>query len=424
MYVNFRCKVRIGGTLSEWYNMTCGIHQGGYLSLVKYISFINSLITNLEESGLCSVIKPLTTSPVSYADDLATASTAKCNVDLIMQIAYKHSCKWRYRFNARKSAVLVYGESVSDRKRSQGFRQYKIGEDRVYERLEYDHVGVKACVDKSYTTRTSEKIKKGRRSFFSVTGVGIKRSGINMVTCNLIFWSIIVPITLFGSELWILQDQDMIDIDFFQRQIGRRIQRFHSKSPKETCFRGLGWLRLETYIYAKKVLFLRSILCMNVNSVYRKLLIQRFECFVKNSYVACENVHHSPIFDILRVTVMFNMMSMAARMMKGTHFYSKSSWKKEVWRNAWLIDNNDWINTAPFFRDTYYLSNILNDTNQYLSWWEMSNIQPECIRMCENMSRLECICSFLKSDCSTKALIIAWERVNYVIISKKRTWST
>ena len=142
--------------------MTCGIHQGGYLSLVKYISFINSLVVELENSKLCCVINPLCTTPVSYADDLATTSTAKCNVDLIMQLAYAHSCKWRYRFNARKSAVLVYGESLSDQKKFQVSRQYKIGEDRVYERLDYDHVGVKACTNKTYTTRTMEQIKKGR----------------------------------------------------------------------------------------------------------------------------------------------------------------------------------------------------------------------------------------------------------------------
>ena len=44
MYVNFACCVRIGDMTSNWYKMECGIHQGGYLSLVKYVAFINSLI--------------------------------------------------------------------------------------------------------------------------------------------------------------------------------------------------------------------------------------------------------------------------------------------------------------------------------------------------------------------------------------------
>ena len=85
---------------------------GGYLSLVKYISFIDSLVTELKDSKLCCSIDRLQASPVSYADDLAAACVAKCNVDGIMQTAYRHSCKWRYRFNTRKGAVLVYGEAA------------------------------------------------------------------------------------------------------------------------------------------------------------------------------------------------------------------------------------------------------------------------------------------------------------------------
>ena len=86
--------------------MQCGIHQGGgggYLSLVKYISFIDSLLTELKDSKLCCSIDRLQASPVSYADDLAAACVAKCNVDGIMQTAYRHSCKWRYRFNIPES---------------------------------------------------------------------------------------------------------------------------------------------------------------------------------------------------------------------------------------------------------------------------------------------------------------------------------
>ena len=162
-----------------------------------------------------------------------------------------------------------------------------------------------------------------------------------MATCNLIFWSLIVPITLFGSELWVLQEQDMQDIDCFQRQIGRRIQRFHPWSPTHTSIRGLGWMRLETVIYAKKVLFLRTILCMDDQLIYKKLLVKRLDDFLNNPGVACENKAFSPIFDILRVTMMFGMLGMAINMVNGTHFFSKQCLKRDVWKNAWFIDNEE-----------------------------------------------------------------------------------
>ena len=46
-----------------WYDMKAGIHQGGYLSLLKYIAFIDSLIADLENSGLCCSIEAVSVSP-------------------------------------------------------------------------------------------------------------------------------------------------------------------------------------------------------------------------------------------------------------------------------------------------------------------------------------------------------------------------
>ena len=74
-YAHFRCCVRVGGEDSKWYKMECGIHQGGYLSLVKYTAFINCLIDNLQKSDLCCKIYRIRPSPVGYADDLAASMT-------------------------------------------------------------------------------------------------------------------------------------------------------------------------------------------------------------------------------------------------------------------------------------------------------------------------------------------------------------
>ena len=157
-YMNFNCCVRIGSAMSEWYPMLCGIHQGGYLSLVKYTAFINSLISSLETSGLCSTIYRVPTSPVGYADDVAACTTSKRRMDRMMGIVDSHGKKWRYSFNAKKSAVLVFGETNRERMVGQGNRNFTLGRDRVHERLYYDHVGIKTCVLGDTHVRTEEKV--------------------------------------------------------------------------------------------------------------------------------------------------------------------------------------------------------------------------------------------------------------------------
>ena len=52
-YINFKCCVKLCGDFSKWNKPQCGIHQGGFMSLMKYTVFINSLLVNLKNSGIC-----------------------------------------------------------------------------------------------------------------------------------------------------------------------------------------------------------------------------------------------------------------------------------------------------------------------------------------------------------------------------------
>ena len=72
-------------------------------------------------------------------------------------------------------------------------------------------------------------------------------------------------------------------------------------------------MRLETVIYAKKVLFLRTILSMDKHSICRKLSVSRLEKFLDNTEVSIGNKFYGPLYDIFRVTLMFGMMDMALR---------------------------------------------------------------------------------------------------------------
>ena len=85
------CRVRIHNMFSNCYTMRCGIHQGGYLSLIKYVAYINSLIVTLEESDLCCNIERIRTAPLGYADDVAAASVPKYKMDKILCVVDEHS---------------------------------------------------------------------------------------------------------------------------------------------------------------------------------------------------------------------------------------------------------------------------------------------------------------------------------------------
>ena len=78
--------------------------------------------------------------PVCYADDLASCSTSKHKLDQAIDVVSAHGHTWRYNFNAKKSGIFVYGYV------------------KVVERDSYDHVRIRATIYD--TTGLEERISK------------------------------------------------------------------------------------------------------------------------------------------------------------------------------------------------------------------------------------------------------------------------
>ena len=106
---------------------------------------------------------------------MATATLSKAKTDKVLEVVYSHSLLWRYRYNAAKSAVLVFGETPKEHEIGKKYRMLKLGKERVPEKHTYDHVGVKNFLFYDYSERLDERISKSRRSLNSITSIGIKK---------------------------------------------------------------------------------------------------------------------------------------------------------------------------------------------------------------------------------------------------------
>ena len=397
-YSDFMCRVRIQNQMLEGYPLRCRIHQGGYLSLIKYLAFINSLLVNLENSNLCSTIYGTSVSPLGYADDVASASTSKAQTDQVLKIVYDHSCQWRYKFNPPKSAVVVYGETERENKNNSKYRTYRLGKDVIKEAVNYDHLGLRNnCLGNS-NERTSEQIRKGRKALNAVAGLGLKPGGLSVNACGIIFWAMVIPIIAFACELWVMDDDDIKMLEDFQTYAGRRIQRFDQRSPRATSYVGLGWIRIETFIYIKKLLFVRTIAVLGVDSVYKRIFVNHLNDYIRGKERCNMNRLHSPTFDILRISDIFGLLNDVRGMILGTKSFCKKQWKDIVWAKAWDIDNQDWKIRTALFQSTKYLKATLESVKP-LVWWQLGDMSPELMQCCETMSKLVCRSSKLRSDC-------------------------
>ena len=396
-YIDFKSRVRIHTKTSEWYTMSCGIHQGGFLSSLKYIAFINSLLEELKNSGLCISIKGIKCSPIGYADDMSAACKSKDRIDGVIQIVNQHGNRWRYEYNARKSAVLIYGEDKRTHDHNAQFRMFSLGGKKIPEKEHYDHVGVKACIYENNNVLVEEKIAKGKKTLNASTGLGVRRNGLSMAVCNLIFWMVIIPITTYGSEIWTMNQKDYENLEAFQKYAGRRFQRFNMHYPNFSSYYGLGWMGISTYICIKKLLFAFSMIVMKEHSHIRQLFKQRAIDFNEDIQKGMINKFRSPTYEILKISVNFGVYNLIMRHLFNQEACTKIEWKKLIWRTAWNLEDSYWDMMYPLQKQCFFLLKTIRNPH-YLVWWYISDLYPNLMYICEDMAKLVCNASRLKSD--------------------------
>ena len=81
-----------------------------------------------------SRIVDIPSSPAGYADDLSMCTLSKYKLDQALKLVYDYSCRWRFYYNADKSAVMMYGESKPEAKRNSKYRNFILGKEKVRER--------------------------------------------------------------------------------------------------------------------------------------------------------------------------------------------------------------------------------------------------------------------------------------------------
>ena len=308
-----------------------------------------------------------------------------------------HGRTWRYDFNAKKSDILVYGENRIESDQNAPLRTFRLGNDRVRERTHYDHVGIRASIFEDDTSGLEERVSKARRTLNAISGLGIRQCGLTIRTCNTIFWSVVVPIALYGCELLILTEKHVSILEDFQEYAGRRLQQFHVKTPRVCAFYALGWVCLERYIEVKKLLFMFSIFLLDDYNPVKIAFHERARFFFENNDICMENRFRSPTFDLLYTAHSFGILERVEDMVKTGNVMSKQTWKSIIWSRAWDLEKIFWVIQNKSHESLILIERVCH-TPRYLVWWELSDIFPDKMGMCEIMSKLVCRCSLSKAD--------------------------
>ena len=181
--------------------------------------------------------------------------------------------------------------------------------------------------------------------------------------------------------------------------LGQKATTVTFRSINSTSTACLGWLDISRVIKAKKLIFTRTIACMDDFMPIKRIFKERILEFREGD----PNVFDSPIIQILEIACEFQVGNLIRNMFAGT-LLSKQSWKKLIWDKAWELEKVEWDLKVNNDKNFDLIKRAMNEPG-YSIWWSIADCDQSKMRQCEVMVKLLTHTSLLKGgDCRLKRL--------------------
>ena len=157
---------------------------------------INDLLETLMKNGNgLSVYNIKLTSP-AHADDIALLALYKKSLNILLDIAYKYSLKWRYQFNTLKTVLMIWG---TDRDPAENV---VFGDNILKPSPSCKHMGVSLGSSVTMCKKfCAERVGAGRNILYASRGIGSSTVPLAPSVLSKIYWTVSVPKMLYGVEV-------------------------------------------------------------------------------------------------------------------------------------------------------------------------------------------------------------------------------
>ena len=364
-YLEYFTAVCINGQLSTWFKLLQGVKQGAVLSMLLYICFINGLLTEIMESVVGAKVLDLPTSAIGYADDLAIVTTNRVAMQQLIDIAYRYSCKWRFDFSPSKCAVMIFGKNTPQ-------CTFHLGPTNLSIVPQYTHVGVTlVSKGKIALTDIKKRLQACKRTFFALIGNNLYKTSLSPIALSKIYWSVCVPKFLSGGEVKCFSSQEYEEFDKFHKSMARDIQNLPGNTPDPMVLASLGWRDIVSQVDYVKLMFIQRILNLRPTSIYRTMFLRRL------FFIMVSGIMNSisPIAQIVRILLKYNLLEQVVILVKDGTVPSKSEWKRVVSKAIEDKIHSEWRFLLSLYPKLEIYRSVVNKYS-FLCWWEMAKSLP------------------------------------------------
>ncbi|CAG2205521.1 unnamed protein product [Mytilus edulis] len=197
MYRGMKSSILFNNKLSRWFQLQRGVRQGGVLSAVLYLAFINDLLIELNKTSYGTILYDVRVACSVQADDIALMSPTTQGMQTLINICQLFSERWAFKFSPSKSHVLLYGKC----QRNTIDRFFLYGSEIPIVKST-KHVGI--LLESSFNSmeQTMNACHMLRATTISIMNSGVHPAILNTSTCLKIVNQLAYTRALYGCELW------------------------------------------------------------------------------------------------------------------------------------------------------------------------------------------------------------------------------
>ena len=195
-----------------------------------------------------------------------------------IDIVYQYCQHWNVSINVDNSSVTVFTN-----RRLQPPANISYGDYPIVQTDSFVHLGILYSFNLKNKDRISQRLQKSKNAKFSMSAQGVHAQGVNPLVSANLYYKVIVPIALYGSELWSdLTNADVTAFSRFQHKAVKQLQGLPISTRSDMAELMVGLNRLSSIVESRKRMFLHEIISLPAGSVSRELFIRKLILFINN----------------------------------------------------------------------------------------------------------------------------------------------
>ena len=213
----------VGGRVSEAFCTGDGLRQGGGLSPLLFIIYMNDIIEICEKKSKkfhvgYRNLQSIQISSGAFADDLIILAGSKNDLQTNINSWHETMKTYDMIINKKKTKVMIIGDENET-------LNIHIDNDKIEQVKTYKYLGVEIAHDGKYDTEINSRINSFMKVYNLIKNDFLNNRYISNGTKMRVFQSICRPILTFGCESWVLEPQQKSRIQAAEMTYLRRVKK-------------------------------------------------------------------------------------------------------------------------------------------------------------------------------------------------------